>query len=328
MRKLPLVVLLLLGAGGSAFAAEFAVHPLRLSDEKAVFATIESRNVVPARARIGGTVVELVVHQGDAVKQGQMIAVVSDPKLAMQIQSLQAQIAGADSRLAQARLDLSRAQTLARTGAGSQATFDAATTAERVAGANLASLQSQRDVAREQLAESAVLAPSDGRVLDVPVINGSVLLPGDTVATVAERDYLLHLSVPERHAQSLHPGDPVRIDGQEFGQTTASFGKITLVYPQIQDGRVRVDASAVGVGDYFVGERIRVWISAGSRTGFVIPQAFVTTRFGVDYVRLRTVAGQVIDIPVQRGQAAPRPEMADGLEILSGLADGQVLVTP
>ncbi len=328
MRALSLLTLLLLGAAGAAQAAEFTVHPVQLSDEKAVFATVESRNVVPARARIGGTVVQLAVREGDAVKQGQMIAVVSDPKLPLQIQSLDAQIQGGQSRLAQAQLDLYRAQTLARTGAGSQATFDAAATAARVAQSSLNSLQSQRDVAREQLAEAAVLAPSDGRVLDVPVINGSVLMPGDAVASVAERDYQLRLSVPERHVQLLHQGDTVRIDGEEFGQTAPSFGKITLIYPQIQDGRVRVDATATGMGDYFVGERVRVWISAGSRTSFVIPQGFVVTKFGVDYVRLRMSADQVIDIPVQRGQAAPRPEMTDGLEILSGLADGQTLVTP
>ena len=284
--------------------------------------------MVPARARIGGTVVELAVREGDAVKQGQMIAVVSDPKLLLQIQSLDAQIQGAQSRLAQSQLDLSRAQTLAHTGAGSQATFDAAATAARVAQSSLNSLQSQRDVAREQLAEAAVLAPSDGRVLNVPVINGSVVMPGDAVASVAERDYQLRLSVPERHAHLVHTGDTVRIDGEEFGQTAPSFGKISLIYPQIQDGRVHVDATAAGMGDYFVGERIRVWVSAGSRSSFVIPQGFVITRFGVDYVHLRAAQDRVIDIPIQRGQAVPRPEMSDGLEILSGLSDGDVLVTP
>ena len=52
------------------------------------------------------------------------------------------------------------------------------------------------------------------------------------------------------------------------------------------------------------------------------------TRFGVDYVHLRAAQDRVIDIPIQRGQAVPRPEMSDGLEILSGLSDGDVLVTP
>ena len=41
----------------AAFAQEtFTVAPKAVADEKAVFATVESANVVPARARIGGTV--------------------------------------------------------------------------------------------------------------------------------------------------------------------------------------------------------------------------------------------------------------------------------
>ena len=36
-----------------------------------MFATVESANIVPARARIGGTVVQLAVQQGDRVEQGQ-----------------------------------------------------------------------------------------------------------------------------------------------------------------------------------------------------------------------------------------------------------------
>ena len=68
----------------------FTVSLRPLADEKAVFATVESPNVVPARTRIGGTLASLSVRQGDAVKQGQVIAVVADDKLLMHIRSLDA----------------------------------------------------------------------------------------------------------------------------------------------------------------------------------------------------------------------------------------------
>ena len=42
----------------------FIVAPQTVADEKAVFATVESANIVPARARIGGTVVQLAVRRG------------------------------------------------------------------------------------------------------------------------------------------------------------------------------------------------------------------------------------------------------------------------
>ena len=144
---------------------------------------------------------------------------------------------------------------------------------------------------------------------------------------MAEQNFILRLRVPERHARFLKVGDPVRIDGEEFGKSGAQFGTIRLVYPQIEDGRVVADAAVAGLGDYFVGERIRVWVSAGERTGFIVPGSFIVTRFGIDYARVRKDAA-AIEVPVQRGRELPRPDMPDALEILSGLKSGDVLVRP
>ncbi len=90
----------------------FAVAPRLVSDEKAVFATVESANILPARARIGGTVVQLAVQRGDQVAQGQVLATVVDEKLALQTKSLDAQILGLEASLAKAKGDLDRAQEL------------------------------------------------------------------------------------------------------------------------------------------------------------------------------------------------------------------------
>jgi multidrug efflux pump subunit AcrA (membrane-fusion protein) len=72
------VALLALFAQGALAQETFVVAPKTVADEKAVFATVESASVVPARARIGGTVVELAVKEGDAVKQGQVVATIGD----------------------------------------------------------------------------------------------------------------------------------------------------------------------------------------------------------------------------------------------------------
>jgi hypothetical protein len=53
------------------------------------------------------------------------------------------------------------------------------------------------------------------------------------------------------------------------------------------------------------------------------------TRYGVDYVRLVREGGAIIDAPVQRGGAAvPTAAIPDGIEILSGLDAGDVIVPP
>ncbi len=306
----------------------FVVTPATVPDQKAVFATVESRRVVPARARISGTVAELAVKEGDKVELEQVVATVGDEKLALQLKSLDAQIAGLEAQLAQAQIDLTRAEDLFGRGAIARARLDEVRTAFNVANNAMRARVAERDVIRQQLAEGRVLAPTAGRVLKVPLTTGAVILAGEPVASIAERDFVLRLRVPERHARFLKAGDTVRVDAAELGSSEPRFGTIRLVYPQIEDGRVVADAVVEGLGDYFVSGRVRVWISAGDRIAFVVPGSFLTTRFGVDYVRIRRAGMADVEAPVQRGRDLPRPDLPDGIEILSGLSAGDQLVKP
>ena len=156
---------------------------------------------------------------------------------------------------------------------------------------------------------------------------GSVVLPGDAVAMIAQQDFKLRLRVPERHARFLKADDKIRVDGAEFGEHTSKSGVIDLVYPQIEDGRVIADATVENLGEYFVGDRLRVWISGGERMAFVIPASYVTTRFGIDYVQIRQ-GDRTISAPVQRGRNLASPDLPNGLEILSGIGPGDQLVQP
>jgi len=311
---------------------------LRLS-EASVKRTFASENFSVARlAQVSGllgmTLAELVQTSAnsipplDSLTREQEAQLVADEKLLLQINSLDAEINGLQSTLAQARIDLGRAETLARQGAGPRATMDQARTAVDVATSTLEARNAQRSVAQQTLEEGQVLAPVAGRVLTVPLTNGTVVLNGDTIATIGEQPFRLRLRIPERHAAFLKLGDPIRLAADQLGARQGTGGRITLIYPQIDEGRVVADATVADLGSYFVGDRVLVWISAGTRQGFVVPSDFVETRFGLDYVRLRAPDGSVNDTPVQRGEPHPSPSMADGLEILSGVHSGDALVHP
>ncbi|HQT79016.1 MAG TPA: efflux RND transporter periplasmic adaptor subunit, partial [Rhodopila sp.] len=99
-------------------------------------------------------------------------------------------------------------------------------------------------------------------------------------------------------------------------------------YPQIEEGRVVADARVADLGAYFVGDRILVTINAGTRSGFIVPESLIETRFGLDYVRLQQPGGAVVETPVQRGEEHPSATLPDGIEILSGVHPGDVLVQP
>ncbi|MCC7347083.1 MAG: efflux RND transporter periplasmic adaptor subunit, partial [Variibacter sp.] len=221
-------IALLLAAGAAAAparAAETFVAALSsVPDEKAVFATVESRRIVPGRSRIAGTIAALAVKEGDHVELGQVIATVGDEKLALQMRALDAQIAGLEAQLAQAETDLNRAQELFGKGTIPRARLDEARTAFNVATNALRARVAERSVIAQQLAEGNVLAPAAGRVLKVPLTVGTVVLPGDPVAQIAEQNFVMRLRVPERHAAFLKAGDSIRIDGSELGASEPRFG--------------------------------------------------------------------------------------------------------
>ncbi|MBR0833117.1 efflux RND transporter periplasmic adaptor subunit [Bradyrhizobium manausense] len=324
-----LVLLAALGVpvGSRAAAEMLTVAQQPVIDEKAVFATVESISVVPARGRIGGTVAQLKVREGDRVAAGQAIAIIGDEKLVLQMKSLDAQIEALQAQANQAQIDFTRTEGLVERGILPRVKLDEQRTALNVADNGLRAKAAERAVINEQLNQGQVLAPADGRVLKRLITVGSVVLAGDPIVTVAQQNFKLRLRVPERHARFLKAGDKIRIDGAELAGEASKWGLIDLVYPQIEEGRVIADATVEGLGEYFVGDRLRVWISGGTRPAYIIPSSYVTTRFGIDYVQLRK--GDVtIDVPVQRGRGLPTPELPDGLEILSGIHAGDRLVQP
>lgn len=327
-RLIALSIVAAAALGSNAAGAEALTVALRpVVDEKAVFATVESISVVPARGRIGGTIVQLNVREGDPVTRGQAIAAIGDDKLALQMKSLDAQIDALQAQSSQAQIDFTRIEGLVERGTLPRVRLDEARTALNVAENGLRAKVAERAVVQQQFNEGQVLAPAGGRVLKKLVAVGSVVLPGDPVAMIAQQNFKLRLRVPERHARFLKAGDRIRVDGAEFGDQTPKSGVIDLVYPQIEDGRVIADATVENLGEYFVGDRLRVWISGGERMAFVIPSEYVTTRFGIDYVQIRQ-GDRTVSAPVQRGRNLTSPDLPNGLEILSGIRTGDQLVQP
>jgi membrane fusion protein, multidrug efflux system len=304
------------------WGAETSVVRKTVEDRKAVIATVEPVHDLVARARIGGTVSTLSVKEGDRVAAGDRVALIADQKLLLQIAALQSRIQAQQAERDQAQIDSARAQELRRTGVGSQAALDQARTRLDVAERNLQALRTDRQVIEQQSTEGSVLAPGAGRVLKVPVSEGTVVLPGETIATMAADNYILRLQLPERHARFIKAGETILIGGrglQPEGPETLRRGHVGLVYPQIDQGRVIADVVVEGLGDYFVGERTRIYIGAGAREALVIPEDYVYRRFGVNYAKLAdgTEVAIRVGLPVE-----------GGIEVLAGLRDGDRVVAP
>ncbi len=322
MRRFCLIAAAVVAPHFAVAAEGFVAHASEIVDQKAVIATVEPIHQLVARARIGGTIAVLKAKEGDSVAGGAELATVADQKLVLQMEAIDSRIQSQQAQRDQARTDLDRIQELQRRGVATQSQLDQAKTNLDIAERNLSAMRSDRSVLAQQTSEGVVLAPGAGRILTVPVSEGRVVLPGETIATLAEDRYILRLQLPERHARFMRAGDVVLIASRGLESDSAEKkreGRVRLVYPEIQGGRVIADVDVAGLGDYFVGERTRVYVATGARRAIVVPASYVYRRAGVTYAKLAGGA----EVVVQPGESRE-----DGVEILSGLRDGDVLVSP
>lgn len=305
-------------------AEQYVVERQPVQDLKSLFAVVRTVDVTAARARIGGTLIELLVDEGDLVEAGQKLARVRDPKQRLQIAATASKLRSLNAQLQLAQTTLKRVSRLYSSGKISESKLDEAQTQVDIVTAEIAAQKSDQAVIRQAEIEGDVLAPSSGRVLKVHVTQGTVVLPGEAIAQIAAESYILRLQLPERHARFIKQGDTVLVG--ERGMLDSGFmdddkayreGHITQIYPELENGRVEADVVVKGLGDFFVGERVRVWVATDERPAFIVPPEYIHRRYGLSFVTLASG----VEVVVQPGQP-----VVGGIEILSGLRDGDVLI--
>ena len=310
----------------ASFAAEtIRLDAVKIPEWKAVYGRVEARDSVSARARIGGTVVDLKVTAGAAVKAGDVIAVVKDDKIDFQIAAIEAQLLGLRASMENAQSELTRGEELIKRGVTTAQRLDALRTQVDVVRNQIAAAEAQRSVVVEQGKEGAVLAPADGKVLTVPVTKDAVVMAGEPVATIGGGGFFLRLAIPERHADLLRQDASIEIDSGN-GNAHQSTGRLAKIYPEIDNGRVIADVEVEDLPTAFVNKRLLVRVPVGERDALLLPVNALTNRFGVDYVTVKSGEGTA-----ERAVVTAKPILHDGremTEILTGLAAGEEVLLP
>lgn len=301
--------------------SSFEVVPLQITDRKSVYALIEPRREVPARARLGGTLEMLDIVEGQEVAAGQVLGRVVDVSLQFRLAANAAQLEALQSQLENAQSELTRGEELLQRGVTTVQRIDALRTQVEVLQNQILATEAEGRVIAQQLSEGDVLAPIAGRLLTVPVAAGAVLMPGEAVAMIGGGGLFLRLAVPERHAPLLTEGDEIEIDTG----SGAATGRLARIYPQIQNGRVLADVEVAALDARFVDARVLVRLPIGTRDAILVPEAAISSRFGLDYLRVGADTSR--EIVVQLGER----HVIDGqamVEILAGLAAGDSVVLP
>lgn len=324
MRTLFVSALAALAISGQASAQILTVEESIVVDYRPVIARIEAGDTATARSRLQGVVTRLNVVEGQIVKAGEVVAIVTDDTLAPQLASLSSRIEGLKSQIRQSEEDLTRNEGLLARGFYPKARLDEERTALDVLRRSLASAEAERRALSARQAEGRILAPADAHVTDVNVVQGSVVSPGEVLASFATVNGIVRLALPERHAATISEGETIslRLPSRSDDIRTAT---IVRVYPELRQGSVIADATVQGGLTALFGERVDVLAPVGERRAIRIPKEYVSTRFGVDFVRV-AVGERFVDAPV--ALAAPLVDDTGQYEILSGLRPGDKIQKP
>lgn len=281
-------------------------------DVSAEIATVDQAQVL---ARIPGILTTLAVREGDMVRKGQPIGRIVDSQLDFQAGAFGAQAAAAQAQADQAKAELARVRYLYDKGIYAKARLEQAVAAVGTANAQVHAAQSQQSAVGAVAGQGVVVAPASGRVLRADVPAGSPVAPGMAIAVITAGPTIVRMEMPESLADKVHPGSRVTASG-------LGTGSVIKLYPSITAGKITVDVDMPGIDNRLIGRRVAARVETGTRKALLVPAAFVTNRFGIDYVALLSKDGSATEVPVQ---IAPSGEPGK-VEVLSGANAGETLV--
>ncbi|WP_440225334.1 efflux RND transporter periplasmic adaptor subunit [Dokdonella sp. MW10] len=275
-------------------------------------ATLQAEREATLVGEVPGTVLQMLVEEGDRVRKGQVLARLDADRSRLQLRE-------AEADLQRRRNDVERGDTLlARQ-------LIAANTHDQTR-ADFAVRQAEVDLARVGVARSEIRAPFDGVVTRRWIKQGQLLKAGDPVFDVADfRDLRADLRVPERDAGALAKGQKVdftvdALAGRPFQAVVERIAPVVDRDSGTVAVTVRVDNAA---------ETLRPGLFARMEIAFLhVPDALLVPKTAVLGNRNETIVYRIEDgkatrVPVRIGHAS-----GARVQILEGMPAGaEVVVT-
>ena len=368
-----IVLVALVGAGGWYWssrlqAAEVKVAPVTAKSTGAAGGTavLNASGYVTARRRatvsskVTGKVLEVFVEEGQAVRQGQVLARLDDSQMRASLDVAQAQVAAArksalqdQARLHESELKLERLQRLVEEKVVGKAELDTAQADVDSIKARIASAQEQIAVAesqvrmrRTELDDMVVRAPFSGIAISKDAQPGEMISPvsaggGFTrtgIGTIVDMSSLeIEVDVNESYIGRVTPGQRVEAILDAYPDWRIPAHVITTVpTADRQKATVRV---RIGFGTDKTSQALdpRILPDMGVKVSFLRDEEREATskaagpRYAVPKAALRTVDGKSVvfvlrDDRVERRAVSAGLQDGDEVEVLSGVRSGEQVV--
>jgi len=281
--------------------------------------------------RVGGAVARLDVEVGDRVSAGDAIARLDPTDYELAARDAEASLKRYEAEARQALANWERIRLLYENQNASPADLDAARAASEAATAAAASAEQKLAMARTNEGYTILRAPVAGAISEVPVEVNENVSPGQVVAVLTSgRRPEVTVTVPEALIGAVREGDAVRVtfdavEGREFGATVTEVGVVATRGGATFPVTARLDEETEDVRPGMAAEVSFRFAATGPETICVPPSSVLEDRDGrFAFVVEKAEPG----FGVARRRAVEVGELTRrGLEIRSGLVDGDLLVT-
>lgn len=150
---------------------------------------IIAKDEVPIKAQVSGSIARKLVKGGDTVRAGQPLFEIDQRKYLATVADAQAQVAQAQASLSNVSRDVRRYQKLAEQGAIANQMLDTSESQAEQVQAQVNAYQAKLDQARNDLNDTLIVSPVDGRIGVNELSVGQYIQAGSTViATVSTVD--------------------------------------------------------------------------------------------------------------------------------------------
>jgi RND family efflux transporter MFP subunit len=161
--------------------------PTALAEKKDIDFSIQvSGDVMPdtqldVKTEVGGRIKALHVEPGDTVKAGDLLVEIDDTDILSELDSAKTEIDGATLSVTRSERNFERAKDLFEGKLISQEAFDNLSSELDLARNSHTKAQKKMQLVQDKLTKTKVLAPTDGTVLTVPVVEGQVAIAAASV---------------------------------------------------------------------------------------------------------------------------------------------------
>ncbi|WP_160064382.1 efflux RND transporter periplasmic adaptor subunit [Psychromonas sp. L1A2] len=161
---------------------------------------LEAPEQVSLMPRVSGVIEQVSFHEGDQVKQGDLLFKLDSRPFTAVVAGLKAQVISAQAALQQLRSEAQRAVRLVQRKAISTEQAESRASALRQGEAQLASLKADLSAAQLDLEFTAIRSPIDGVISRTNITRGNNILAGQTVLTsiVSNKEMYGYFDIDER----------------------------------------------------------------------------------------------------------------------------------